>query len=457
LSQPSDNLGAWVVAWAVIAVLIMVTRMRTQAAGAGLVAAFLISFAMDHWLGAAIYLTPEYTRSDPNVVAIGFQLATLGVAAFGIGSVLLAPGLMRVLPRPGRGNNPTPVGQQPATTIIVFGLLLLLVLLPLARKVPTLTAILSQGLSVVVVGLGLACWNAWHTRRAGAFALWLLGTLCLPFLTIVTVGFLGYGSVAAMAIMTFLARFVRPRWTTVLVGLAMTYLGLSLFVTYMRDRPALRESQATQGIPDRIARTYETMTSFEFFDLSNQTHLNRIDDRLNQNVLVGRAVVFLDQGLTPYAQFDTLWNGVLALVPRAIWPTKPVSAGSPQLVSRFTGLTFAPGTSVGIGNVMEAYVSFGTPGVALAFLLIGALVGLLDTAAGSRLRAGNWGGFLLWYLPALSFLQGPTGSLVEITSTAAAGLVVAFLLTRLVKPRPTATVAPTPRTVARRRPVFTRA
>jgi hypothetical protein len=453
VSQPGDNLGAWVVAWVVIAALIILMRM--QAAGVGLVAAFLVSVAMDHLVGAAIYLTPEYIHSDPNLVAIGFQQTTLGLAAFGVGSVLLAPVLVRLLPRPGRGVKLTPVGQQPAGTIIFSGLLLLLVLLPLARKVPTLTAILSQGLSVVVVGLGLACWNAWHARQPGAFALWLLATLGLPFLTIVTVGFLGYGSVAAMAILTFLAMFVRPRWTTLLVGVAMVYLGLSLFVTYMRDRSTLRESQATQSIPDRIARTYETMTSFEFFDPTNQTHLDRIDNRLNQNVLVGRAVVYLDQGLTPFAQFDTVWNGVLALVPRAIWPTKPVAAGSPQLVARFTGLTFAPGTSVGIGNVMEAYVSFGTPGVLLAFLLTGVLVGVMDTAAGMRLRAGNWSGFLLWYLPALSFLQ-VTGSLVEITSTAGSGVVVAFLLTRLVKPHPTPTASPVPRATARRRPVLTR-
>jgi hypothetical protein len=456
LSQPSDNLGAWVVAWAVIAAIIVLARARTQAADAGLVAAFLISFAMNHWLGAAIYLTPEYIRSDPNIVAIGFQLATLGVAAFGIGSVLLAPWLMRLLPRPGPGVKVSPPGQQPTRTIIVFGLLLMLILLPLARKVPTLTAILAEGLSVVVVGLGLACWNAWQTRRTGAFVLSLLGTLCLPGVTIVTQGFLGYGSVAAMAILTFLASFVRPRWTTVLIGLAMAYLGMSLFVTYMRDRPALRRSVATQPIMDRIERTYDTLSNFEFFDLSNPDHLDHVDDRLNQNVLVGRAVTYLDQGLAPFAQFETVWNGVLALVPRAIWPTKPLAAGSPQLVTRFTGVTFAAGTSVGIGNVMEAYISFGTPGVVLAFLLLGALVGVMDTAAAVRLGAGNWRGFLLWYLPALSFLQ-VDGSLVEITSTAGAALVVAFLLTRLVKSRSAPTASATPRAMGRRRPVLTRA
>jgi hypothetical protein len=430
----------------VIAALIVLLRLRAYPAGTGLVAAYVANFAMNHWLGAAIYLTPNYSRQDPNVIALGFQQATFGIAAFGVGSVLLAPRLVGLLPRP-QGAEQTPLGAQPALRIICYALLSFLVFLPLARKVPTLTSLFGEGLSLLVLGLGLACWNAWQTRRTRAFAFWLLATLGLPFVTIVTQGFLGYGSVAALAILAFVATFVRPRWVTALAAVAMCYLGLSLFVTYMRDRPELRAAQATQSVPDRIQRTYQTVTTFEFVDLSNQQHLDRIDDRLNQNFLVGRSITYLDQGLTPFAQFDTVWNGLLAVIPRAIWPTKPLAAGSPQVVSRFTGLTFAPGTSVGIGNVMEAYISFGTPGVVLGFLLIGILVALTDTAAGMRLRAGNWRGFVLWYLPALTFQQ-MNGSLVEITSTAGAALVVAFVLTRVIR-RPRPSVASRPRPASR--------
>src|SRR5207245_8357339 len=71
---------------------------------------------------------------------------------------------------------------------------------------------------------------------------------------------------------------------------------------------------------------------------SDLDHVDRIDSRLNQNLLVGQAVTYLDQGLAEYAQGESVWNGVLALVPRAIWPGKPVAAGSAGLVSRFTGV-----------------------------------------------------------------------------------------------------------------------
>jgi hypothetical protein len=432
----------------VIAAVIVLLRMRAYPAGTGLVAAYVANFAMNHWVGAAIYLIPDYSRQDPNVVALGFQQATVGLAAFGVGSALLAPRLVGLLPRAPRHAELAPPGAQPAVRIICYALLSFLVFLPLARKVPTLTSLFGEGLSLLVLGLGLACWNAWQTRRTRAFAFWLLATLALPLVTIVTQGFLGYGSVAALAILTFVATFVRPRWVTALTAIAMCYLGLSLFVTYMRDRPELRAAQATQSVPDRIDRTYQTvtqtLTTFEFFDLSNQQHLDRVDDRLNQNLLVGRSITYLDQGLTPFAQFETVWNALLAFIPRAIWPTKPLAAGSPQLVSRFTGLTFAPGTSVGIGNVMEFYISFGTIGVVAGFLLLGILIALIDTGAGMRLRAGNWRGFLLWYLPALTFQQ-MNGSLVEITSTAGAALVVAFVLTRVMRlPRPRLASRPRP-------------
>jgi hypothetical protein len=453
--QPSASLGIWVVLWAAIAGLVVLVRMGSRTAGVGLVTAYLLDFAMNHWLGGAIYLQPEYARSDPNVVAIGFQQATFAVAAFGLGSLLLGPILVRLLPAP-PARPVTADARPPARTIIVVGLASMLVLLPLAPKVPTLSALLAQGLSLVIVGLGLACWTAWHARRPHAFLGWLMATLGLPLLTIVTQGFLGYGSVAAMAILTFIASFARPRWATVLIGLVIGYVGLSLFVTYMRDRPELRGNLSTGPVTSRVAQVGQTLSTLEWFDLSNRDHLDRVDDRLNQNYLVGKAVTYLDAGLVPFAQGDTVWNGLLALIPRAIWPTKPLTAGSPQLVTRFTGVTFAPGTSVGIGNVMEAYVSFGTPGVVIAFLLIGAIVALIDTAAGQRLRQGNWRGFLLWYLPALSFLQ-VTGSLVEISSTAGAALVVAFLLTRLVRPQPAPMASPMARAMARRRPVLTRA
>jgi hypothetical protein len=248
----------------------------------------------------------------------------------------------------------------------------------------------------------------------------------MPLVTIVTRGFIGYGAVATLSVLIFVSRFVRSRALVFVTGVLVVYLGLSVYVTYMRDRNDIRETVwGGQSFEDRFAQLGNTAANFEWFDVTNVEHLVRVDNRLNQTYLVGLAVNQLS-GTDGYARGRTLWDALIAIVPRALWRNKPVQAGSGDLVSEYTGLTFAVGTSVGIGQVMEFYVNFGTPGVVIGFALIGLLLGLLDIAATHRLTAHNLHGFVLWFLPGISLLQ-VGGSLVEMTSSAAASVFVAVL------------------------------
>src|SRR5204863_7030994 len=98
----------------------------------------------------------------------------------------------------------------------------------------------------------------------------------------------------------------------------------------------------------------------------------------------------------------------------------------------YTGLRFATGTSVGIGHVMEFYVNFGTLGVVLGFLVIGDVVTTLDLAAAERLALNDLHGFVLWFLPGISLLQ-VGGSLVEMTASAAASIVVALITNKYLE------------------------
>ena len=144
--------------------------------------------------------------------------------------------------------------------------------------------------------------------------------------------------------------------------------------------------------------------------------MESIDGRLNQNGLVGAAVVNLSAN-QDYANGETLWMAVLAMIPRALWPDKPISAGSGDLVTRFTGITFGEGTSVGIGSVMELYANFGTRGEFWGFVILGLIVGLADVRAADYLHAGQWHQFAVWFATGLALLQ-VGGSLVEVTSSA---------------------------------------
>jgi hypothetical protein len=127
-----------------------------------------------------------------------------------------------------------------------------------------------------------------------------------------------------------------------------------------------------------------------------------------------------------YARGDTLWDALLALIPRALWPDKPVSAGSGDLVNRYTDVKFADGTSVGVGQVLEFYANFGTTGVVIGFAIMGLLITALDLQAADRLARSNLQGFVLWFLPGIALLQ-VGGQLVELTASAAASVIVALL------------------------------
>jgi hypothetical protein len=185
-----------------------------------------------------------------------------------------------------------------------------------------------------------------------------------------------------------------------------------------------------QSLFSRVDRIVATLRNFEWFDPHSDQHLQRVDERLNQNVFVGAAVSQLSESQT-YAYGETLSQALLALVPRVFWPEKPVFGGSGNLVREYTGFRFSEGTSVGVGQVLEFYINFGTLGVVMGFLVFGVVMTLIDVIATQQLTANNWQGFVLWYLVGISCLQ-IGGSLVEVCGSAGASVVVAVLLNRFI-------------------------
>jgi hypothetical protein len=398
----------------------------------GLPLAYVLSLAMIHWLGALIHTFPWYGGGDTGYVILGFEQCTYGVLAFGAGSMLAAPWILKQIPR--RNSYVDPAVQARLPMIFVgFGVLFFTVLGRLLRSVPSFSAVAACGVYLVVAGLCLLCWRAWQSKRKGVFFLWLIPVAALPFITTATMGFMGYGVAATFMVFCFVFRFYRPRWLAAVGTLGILFLGLSLGVTYFRERTEIRAAVwGGEGYMERMERMGKIFTEFEFFDIHNQEHLQRIEDRLNQNDLVGRAISNLNNS-DEFARGQTLWQAVLALVPRIIWPGKPVRAGSGDIVSQYTGLTFGEGTSVGVGQVMEFYINFGTSGVVGGFLVIGILLGLFDGMAARRLNQGDFAGFATWFLPGLGFLQ-TGGSLSEVTGTVAASVVLMVTMNKFILP-----------------------
>src|SRR5207249_4597458 len=99
----------------------------------------------------------------------------------------------------------------------------------------------------------------------------------------------------------------------------------SLYVTYMRDRREIREVVwGGESFGVRLNRVYTSVSALEWFDLTDVTHLQRVDDRLNQNYLVGAAARRIALGGASFGYGETIWQSLIALIPRVIWREKEV-------------------------------------------------------------------------------------------------------------------------------------
>jgi hypothetical protein len=429
-----SNLLYWSCAWVVLAML-LVWRCWRSGRGVGLLLTYVLAFGVLYWLIPTIYLLPWYdTRwHEPSVK--GLEISTLGLGSLLGGAVLAEMWVSHRLrtggPRPQRVS----VDERAASFCLVVGALLYVVVSPVSRSVPSLTALTSSGSTLVVAAVAMKCWNAWRTGARRRLWRWLCATIALPFVTVVGQGYLGYGFAAMLTIFAFAANVYRPKWRVVVLGALLAYLGLSVFVTYMRDRREIRQTVwGGAALGQRIDRVTTTISEFEWFDPGDWNQLDRLDDRLNQNALLGLAEYRLSTGQVPFAQGETLIDAALAMVPRALWPGKPQAAGSGDLVSRFTGLRFMQDTSVGIGHPMECYANFGLPGVVVGFLLIGFALVIVDAGAIGALGRGDGLAFLLWYAPGLSLLT-IGGSFVELTSSAAAAWLLALIVGYVARTR----------------------
>ena len=219
-------------------------------------------------------------------------------------------------------------------------------------------------------------------------------------------GFLSYGSTAIIIVLSVLAISMRSHWR-VAVGLTIAaILGFNLFLSYFQHRDELRAA-VWGGAPldERIDVAMDILRDFEWFDSTNQAHLSALDQRLDQNYFAGLAAARIDAGEVDYLYGRSLWEGLMAFVPRLVWPDKPVFGGSPKIVSGMTRLTLSEGTSFGVGNVMEFQINYGMPGVVVGFLVLGWLLGTLDRKAAVAEGSGDLGRVLLFFLPAVALIR----------------------------------------------------
>ena len=424
----NSSLILWLILWMAASAITLALHWRRSSGGVGLVAAYLVNVLLIHWLGALIYLSSLPHHFDKDLVFEGFKQSTYGVLAFAIGSLILAPGLIRRRSYQREDIDPI-IRKRLPYAYLAIGALSYLILSSSTGRIPSITALASAGQNLFVVGLCILCWTAWHEGNKKNIFKWLALGFTMPFITVAFRGFIGYGAAALIVVLTFISTLVRPRWVTIVVAVATAFVGVSIFVSYAQVRDQIRQ-ELERGTPwqDRLSLVYDSTLGLEWFDFNNPLHLEKIDNRLNQNFFVGAARQRLSV-TQDFGRGETIGQAALALIPRAVWPDKPVVAGSGDLVTKYTGITFAGDTSVGIGHVLEFYANFGSIGVITGYMLLGTILTLIDVLAAKKLRTGHWTAAAATFMVGLGFLQ-VGGSLVELTSTSAAGLLLVVVINR---------------------------
>jgi hypothetical protein len=402
-------------------VFLVVDKRRKSGA---LTLAYFLTLSLGHIPGVLAYLDQGFFVYSAEATKVGLDMTLIGMTAFFVGALSA-----RLLPPRTTG---VKAHQQAASAdffsriswrTLMIGVIGYFVILPVAALVSSFTAIASVAVLLIILGFWFKFYAADSRQTLSTLAMVPL----LPLSTLVTGGFLGYGTIWAITIVAFCFVVARRRVWFYLASPVVIFLGLSLFVTYFQQRQDIREVMWDENTKtmERLDKVTKLVTDFQFLDLSNEWHLFALDQRLNQNYLVGAGIMRHRADVAKLLYGATL--PVWIFIPRAIWPDKPTVGGGGNLATEFTGINFAEGTSVGVGQVLEFYMNFGMWGVLAGFAVLGFIFMRLDQHIMRALAMRNIHHVVRCSLPGLA-LVSPMGNLLEILVAVAAAAIVSQLL-----------------------------
>jgi hypothetical protein len=424
-----DVILNYLLIWGALLVGLAFLAVDKRRGNGALTLAYFLVLSVGHVPGLLPYLDAHVPIwGDFETTKVGFDVTLIGMTAFIVGA--MAARILRrrtTSAKPYQQTAGADIYSRLAWRVFTMGIVSYFVLLPVSALVPSLTAVVSVLGSLLILGFWLRLYAAAAADNSRQTLLILAALPLLPLATLATGGFIGFGTTWAISVAAFCFVVTRRHIWFYLAIPPVIFLGLSVFVTYFGQRDEIRSVtwDPNAGMLQRLDKVSVLVTDFQLLDLSNEKHLYALDQRLNQNFLVGIGVMRHREGEAElwYGATVALW----ALIPRAIWPDKPSVGGGQDLVSQFTGITFAQGTSVGVGQVLEFYMNFGMPGVLAGFAVLGFILMRLDQGVMRALAMRNIHGVVQLVLPGLALLA-PLGSGLEILVSVASAIITSQLL-----------------------------
>jgi len=431
--------GCWLSGLAVIAVRYFRGRDTV-----GLVICFWLQLAMNHLFGHIFYSLSDVADKYIVQSRLGFEVSGHALLGLSVGiltfDLFLSSPITSKIARPPvtRAESLARLARVNRLGGLAFGFgvgLYLLGLTGVYQLIPSSTAIFSAASTLFISGLCVKWWTLTRLGRSREGRLWAAGIIVYPLFTVLVSGFIGFGVLGLLIVACFVAPAVptRSKWVWFALSPVVLYVGLSVWVTYAASRTEVRDQVwGGQSTFSRVEVLYDGMVNgWAWVDPNDPKQLLAVE-RLNQNVLIGESVLYLEFGRGEFGSGQTFIDAAVALVPRVLWAHKPAFGGSGGLVSRYTGLRFAEGTSVGIGQIMEMYVNFGRPAVFGGFLLIGFVIAYFDRRAFQCLESGEAKSFFVFFGLGLT-LQNVIGNFSETLPALVGVVVLVYILTAITE------------------------
>ncbi len=451
--ENSPEISILVILWPLIVVAVLQVLLRTSRRSVGFIAFYLLIYTITYWLASAFQsLSSYFPLQDPFYTRLGFTVSFVGLVCF-IAGVLITQFVFRRT----RLSHSIPVILSPQPQVstsvpLIFysiGIVSYFALSSFVANIPTISAVAYNASNLLFVGAILMLSH--KTSKSLPRWIILVSVFVWPVVTVVNGGFLGFG--LSPSILTLICWFQisgrKLRLHHFILAAFGIYIAFSVVATYFVARNDIRGLVWTSAASDiRISGVFDSFVqNFQFFGFGDAQRLAFIEGRLDLSNLTGVAIARLNTNQIDFANGGTLTQAALMVIPRSFWPDRPVVVGGNDLISKYTGITFASGTTVAPGQVMELYINFGLLGIIVGFAVLGGAVAFLDQRAAKAFDSGNYFGFAAYVMPMLGLvLVGDTMIAVVATTVTGAGtaLLVNFVVRRALVNSPRAGMLSTP-------------
>lgn len=264
----------------------------------------------------------------------------------------------------------------------------------------------------VLVVIGILGWLVYGRKESKIYAVWLYGLVIIAAMRGVSSGALEEALVPLGVL--FVVKWVYTQKVPVAPILVTAILVIFLSPVksdyrrqaWLGENPDLaEESSLTRGtlwLTQATEYWQDTLSGTRDLAEATSSSTGRADfiHQIAHMYSMTPAVVPYQYGAT-YSFF------LVALIPRAIWPDKPVAGSANGFYAVAYGVTTEAGaktTTFGVSILGEAFLNFGWPGVILIMLLQGILIGIMQHVFGGYVSgSGGQAVFLAFFV---YFLNG---------------------------------------------------